>query len=84
MASIQRQFTKLTVKGGGNDAKIQVVLDDFDIADKTIAQLVDSLKQWRSSWANILNSSVGIAKEFEGTLTHFSLSRILSDRCRIV
>lgn len=65
-STIQRKFTKLTVKGGGNDAKIQVVLDDFDIADKTIAQLVDSLKHWRTSWTNILNGSVGIAKEFEG------------------
>jgi hypothetical protein len=39
MNSMQRQFGKLTHKGGGNDAKVSVLLQDFDEADKMLTKV---------------------------------------------
>lgn len=39
MNSMQRQFGKLTHKGAGDDAKVSVLLQDFDEADKMLAKV---------------------------------------------
>ena len=39
MNSMQRQFGKLTHKGGGDDAKVSVLLQDFDEADKMLTKV---------------------------------------------
>jgi amphiphysin len=39
MNSMQRQFGKLTHKGAGDDAKVSVLLQDFDEADKMLTKV---------------------------------------------
>jgi amphiphysin len=39
MNSMQRQFGKLIHKGGGDDAKVSVLLQDFEEADKMLAKV---------------------------------------------
>lgn len=65
MSSISRQFGRLTTKGAGNDAKIQVLLEDFEQADKCLAQLVEAVKLWKDAWLAILSGSLAMANEFE-------------------
>jgi amphiphysin len=36
---MQRQFGKLTHRGGGDDAKVSVLLRDFDEADKMLTKV---------------------------------------------
>jgi amphiphysin len=39
MNSMQRQFGKLTHKGAGDDAKVSVLLQDFEEADKMLTKV---------------------------------------------
>lgn len=63
--NIQRKFGALTIKGGGNDAKVQVLLDDFEQADKCLSQLIEAVKQWRDAWRGILTGAFDMADQFE-------------------
>jgi hypothetical protein len=39
MQTVQRQFGKLTTRGDGNDAKVSVLLKDYEEADKMLAKV---------------------------------------------
>jgi len=41
---MQRQFGKLTHKGGSDDAKVSVLLQDFDEADKMLTKVCSQFK----------------------------------------
>jgi amphiphysin len=41
---MQRQFGKLTHKGGSDDAKVSVLLQDFDGADKMLTKVCSQFK----------------------------------------
>jgi hypothetical protein len=39
MKSVNRQFGKLVTKGEGNTAKVSVLLNDYENADKTLTKV---------------------------------------------
>jgi amphiphysin len=39
MISMQRQIGKLTIKGGGDDAKVAVLLNEYEDADKMLTKV---------------------------------------------
>jgi amphiphysin len=52
MNSVHRQFGKLTHKGGGDDAKVSVLLQDFDEADKMLTKVCSHSK---SPWKGLIS-----------------------------
>ncbi|KAI1851971.1 hypothetical protein JX265_008223 [Neoarthrinium moseri] len=66
MQSMQRQFGKLMRKAPGDNAKVSVVLNDYEDADKVLAKLIENAKSWHESWVALTNSQLGIVTEYEG------------------
>ncbi|KAK8070820.1 SH3 domain-containing protein [Apiospora hydei] len=65
MQSMQRSFGKLLNKSPGDNAKVSVLLNDYDDIDKVLAKLNDHTKSWRDSWINLTNTQLGIVTEYE-------------------
>ncbi|KAK4188992.1 hypothetical protein QBC35DRAFT_450747 [Podospora australis] len=65
MQSMQRQFGKLLRKGPGDNAKVSVLLKDYEDADKVIAQILENARLWKDSWDALMNSQLQIVTEFE-------------------
>ncbi|KAK4102818.1 hypothetical protein N658DRAFT_494881 [Parathielavia hyrcaniae] len=65
MQSMQRQFGKLWNRGPGDNAKVAVILKDYEDADAVLAQLVENARMWRDAWAAIANSQLQVVTEFE-------------------
>jgi len=60
MQSMQRQFGKLLRKGPGDNAKVSVLLNDYEDADKVLAQVTlftHPIKLRRHPFANRLRPS---------------------------
>ncbi|KAK4150947.1 hypothetical protein C8A00DRAFT_45743 [Chaetomidium leptoderma] len=66
MQSVQRQFGKLLNKGPGENAKVAVLLKDYEDADNVLAQVLDNAKMWRDSWSALVTSQLQAVTEFEG------------------
>ncbi|KAK4222560.1 hypothetical protein QBC38DRAFT_460283 [Podospora fimiseda] len=66
MQSVQRSFGKLWSKGPGDNAKVSVLLNDYEDADKILAQIVENGNAWRNSWDSLVNSQLQIVTEIEG------------------
>ncbi|KAK6839543.1 sh3 domain signaling protein [Apiospora arundinis] len=66
MQSVQRSFGKLLNKAPGDNAKVSVLLNDYEDIDKVLAKLNDHTKSWRDSWINLTNTQLGIVTEYEG------------------
>ncbi|KAI1339241.1 hypothetical protein F5Y15DRAFT_383573 [Xylariaceae sp. FL0016] len=66
MQSMQRQFGRMLHKGPGDNAKVAVILSDYEDADKVLAQIIDAAKAWRDSWINMASSQLSIVSEFDG------------------
>ncbi|KAK7972740.1 Regulator of cytoskeleton and endocytosis [Apiospora saccharicola] len=66
MQSVQRSFGKLLNKAPGDNAKVSVLLNDYEDIDKVLAKLNDHTKSWRDSWINLTNTQLGIVSEYEG------------------
>ncbi|CAP60844.1 uncharacterized protein PODANS_1_21130 [Podospora anserina S mat+] len=66
MQSMQRQFGKLLNKGPGDNAKVSVLLKDYEDADKVLATLIENARAWRDSWDSLINSQHNMVVEFEG------------------
>ncbi|KAK1830227.1 hypothetical protein QBC39DRAFT_354498 [Podospora conica] len=66
MQSMQRQFGKLMRKGPGDNAKVSMILNDYEDADKVLAQIIDNAKLWRDSWVTLVHSQLQIVTEYEG------------------
>ncbi|TVY81152.1 Regulator of cytoskeleton and endocytosis [Lachnellula suecica] len=65
MNSMQRQIAKARGKGGENTAKVSVLLNDFEDADKMLTKIIEASKAWRDSWVSILNIQLGTVTVFE-------------------
>ncbi|KAH6674663.1 hypothetical protein B0J14DRAFT_587829 [Halenospora varia] len=65
MNSMQRQFAKVRGKAGENTAKVSVLLNDFEDADKMLGKIIEASKAWRDSWVSILSVQVGTVALFE-------------------
>ncbi|KAK3996258.1 hypothetical protein QBC44DRAFT_160142 [Cladorrhinum sp. PSN332] len=66
MQSVQRSFGKLWSKGPGDNAKVSVLLNDYEDADKVLAQIIENGNIWKNSWDTLLNSQLQIVTEIEG------------------
>ncbi|KAK0633765.1 hypothetical protein B0T14DRAFT_507818 [Immersiella caudata] len=66
MQSMQRQFGKLMRKGPGDNAKVSVLLNDYEDADKVLAQIIDNSRLWRDSWVSLVHSQFQVVTEYEG------------------
>ncbi|KAK5656552.1 hypothetical protein OQA88_4531 [Cercophora sp. LCS_1] len=65
MQSMQRQFGKLMRRGPGDNAKVSMLLKEYEDADNVLAQLIDNSKLWRESWLSLLHSQFQMVTEFE-------------------
>ncbi|KAK4133484.1 hypothetical protein BT67DRAFT_52060 [Trichocladium antarcticum] len=65
MQSMQRQIGKLWNRGPGDNAKVSVLLNDYEDADKVLAQIIDNAKLWKESWGNLVTSQLQIVTEYE-------------------
>ncbi|KAK3899314.1 hypothetical protein C8A05DRAFT_37076 [Staphylotrichum tortipilum] len=66
MQSMQRQFGKLWNRGPGENAKVAVLLNDYEDADNVLAKIIDNAKMWRDSWDSLASSQLQIFTEYEG------------------
>ncbi|KAI1417169.1 hypothetical protein F5Y13DRAFT_81253 [Hypoxylon sp. FL1857] len=66
MQSMQRQFGKLLHKSPGDNAKVAVMLNDYEDADRVLAKIIDHTKSWRESWISLAIAQLGIVTEFDG------------------
>ncbi|ORY67451.1 uncharacterized protein BCR38DRAFT_407430 [Pseudomassariella vexata] len=66
MQTMQRSFGKLLNKAPGDNAKVSVLLNDYEDADRVLAKLIDHAKAWRDSWVTLTNTQLGIVSEYEG------------------
>ncbi|KAH6855331.1 hypothetical protein B0I37DRAFT_364583 [Chaetomium sp. MPI-CAGE-AT-0009] len=66
MQSMQRQFGKLLHKGPGENAKVAVLLNDYEDADHVLAQIIENARMWRDSWAALTNTQLQVVTEYEG------------------
>ncbi|RDW66875.1 hypothetical protein BP5796_09624 [Coleophoma crateriformis] len=65
MNSMHRQFAKLSSKGPGDNAKVSVLLNDYEDADKMLTKIIEASKAWRDAWVNILTVQLGTVMCFE-------------------
>ncbi|KAI8966372.1 hypothetical protein F5Y11DRAFT_309038 [Daldinia sp. FL1419] len=66
MQSMQRQFGKLLHKSPGDNARIAVLLNDYEDADRVLAKIIDHTKSWRESWISLAIAQLGIVTEYDG------------------
>ncbi|KAH6630103.1 hypothetical protein B0J18DRAFT_454403 [Chaetomium sp. MPI-SDFR-AT-0129] len=66
MQSMQRQFGKLMSKGPGENAKVAVLLNDYEDADNVLAKVIDNARMWRDSWTALTSTQLQIVTEYEG------------------
>ncbi|KAI1392200.1 uncharacterized protein F4822DRAFT_119085 [Hypoxylon trugodes] len=66
MQSMQRQFGKLLHKSPGDNAKVAVLLNDYEDADRVLAKIIDHAKSWRESWISLAMAQLGIVTEYDG------------------
>ncbi|EON97038.1 putative sh3 domain signaling protein [Phaeoacremonium minimum UCRPA7] len=65
MQSMQRQFGKLMNRGPGDNAKVSVLLNDYEDADRLLARITESAKAWRDSWVSILSAQLEVVTVYE-------------------
>ncbi|KAK3367165.1 hypothetical protein B0T24DRAFT_384452 [Lasiosphaeria ovina] len=65
MQAVSRQFGKLWSKGPGDNAKFSVLINDYEDADKVLAQIIDNAKLWRDSWGAVVDSQLQIVTEYD-------------------
>ncbi|KAG9245908.1 hypothetical protein BJ878DRAFT_533579 [Calycina marina] len=65
MNSVHRQIGRIKGKGDGNNAKVSVLLNDFEDADKTLTKVIDASKAWRDAWVSILTFQMNTLTTYE-------------------
>ncbi|TAQ88481.1 hypothetical protein B7494_g3179 [Chlorociboria aeruginascens] len=65
MNSVHRQFGKLKNKGTGETAKVSVLLNDYEDADKMLQKIIEASKGWRDAWVSILGTQLSTVISFE-------------------
>ncbi|KAK7754621.1 hypothetical protein SLS62_003404 [Diatrype stigma] len=66
MQSMQRQFGKLRHKTPGDNAKVAMLLNDYEDADRVLAKIIEQAKTWRDSWVSLAHCQLGLVTEYEG------------------
>ncbi|KAH9905335.1 SH3 domain-containing protein [Xylariomycetidae sp. FL2044] len=66
MQSVQRQFGKLRFKSPGDNAKVAVVLSDYEDADQILAKIIEQARSWRDSWISLSSTQLNIVSEYDG------------------
>ncbi|KAI1423887.1 hypothetical protein F5Y12DRAFT_503403 [Xylaria sp. FL1777] len=66
MQSMQRQFGRMLRKSPGDNAKVAVLLSDYEDVDRVLAKIIDAAKSWRDSWINVSLTQLGVATEYDG------------------
>ncbi|KAI0434799.1 hypothetical protein F5Y09DRAFT_188903 [Xylaria sp. FL1042] len=66
MQSMQRQFGRMLHKGPGDNAKVAVLLSDYEDVDRVLAKIIDAAKSWRDSWINLSSTQLGVVTEYDG------------------
>ncbi|KAG8166480.1 hypothetical protein KVR01_002169 [Diaporthe batatas] len=64
MQSVQRKFGRLLGRSPGDNAKVSVLLNDYEDADRILAKLIESAKSWQESWFTLVNSQLEIANVY--------------------
>lgn len=64
MQSVQRKFGRLLGRNPGDNAKVSVLLNDYEDADRILAKLIESAKSWQESWFTLVNSQLEIANVY--------------------
>ncbi|KAI2604955.1 uncharacterized protein GGS25DRAFT_502744 [Hypoxylon fragiforme] len=65
MQSMQRQFGKLLHKSPGDNARVAVLFNDYEDADRILAKIIDHTKAWRESWISLAMAQLGIVTEYD-------------------
>ncbi|KAK1758322.1 protein hob1 [Echria macrotheca] len=65
MQSMQKSFGRLLRKGPGDNAKVSMLLNEYEDADKVLAQILDNSRLWRDSWVALLHSQFQMVTEYE-------------------
>ncbi|CAJ2503602.1 Uu.00g109960.m01.CDS01 [Anthostomella pinea] len=65
MHSMQRSFGQMLHKSPGDNAKVAVMLSDYEDADKLLAKIIEQAGSWRESWVSIAMAQLGIITEFD-------------------
>ncbi|KAI0542688.1 hypothetical protein GGR58DRAFT_451568 [Xylaria digitata] len=66
MQSMQRQFGRMLHKSPGDNAKVAVLLSDYEDVDRVLAKIIDAAKSWRESWINLSSAQLGVVTEYDG------------------
>ncbi|KAI0447186.1 hypothetical protein F4803DRAFT_356886 [Xylaria telfairii] len=66
MQSMQRQFGRMLHKSPGDNAKVAVLLSDYEDVDRVLAKIIDAAKSWHDSWINLSSTQLGVATEYDG------------------
>ncbi|KAI1108834.1 hypothetical protein F5Y14DRAFT_434527 [Nemania sp. NC0429] len=66
MQSVQRQFGRILHKSPGDNAKVAVLLSDYEDVDRVLAKIIDAAKSWREAWMNISSAQLGVVTEYDG------------------
>ncbi|GAP89930.1 putative SH3 domain signaling protein [Rosellinia necatrix] len=66
MQSMQRQFGRMLHKGPGDNAKVAVLLTDYEDVDRVLAKIIDAAKSWRESWISLSSTQLGVVAEYDG------------------
>lgn len=64
MQAINRQYGRITHKGASEDAKVNVLLQDYANSEQVLAQIMDASKHWRDAWVQTLASQVRMVESF--------------------
>ncbi|KAI9641654.1 hypothetical protein NHQ30_009509 [Ciborinia camelliae] len=65
MNSMHRQIGKIRHKGPGDTAKVSVLLNDYEDANKMLNMIIEASKAWRDAWVSILSTQLNTASSFE-------------------
>ncbi|KAI0805468.1 hypothetical protein GGR55DRAFT_277728 [Xylaria sp. FL0064] len=66
MQSMQRQFGRMLHKAPGDNAKVAVLLSDYEDVDRVLAKIIDAAHSWRDSWINLSSTQLGVVTEYDG------------------
>ncbi|APA10875.1 hypothetical protein SS1G_03461 [Sclerotinia sclerotiorum 1980 UF-70] len=65
MNSMHRQIGKIRNKGPGDTAKVSVLLNDYEDANKMLNMIIEASKAWRDAWVSMLSTQLNTATSFE-------------------
>ncbi|PQE30196.1 SH3 domain signaling protein [Rutstroemia sp. NJR-2017a WRK4] len=64
MNSMHRQIGRIRNKGPGDAAKVSVLLNDYEDANKMLTNIIEASKAWRDAWVSILSSQLNTTQSF--------------------